>query len=112
MNLAKPEFDGLWDQHKPYKVPKDQDVNLKMPGATKMDRVSSTSNQALYLVYFTRCGSQSYIAFDALSCFENRSAHRNLTIKWSVLYEQCYVFVYPGFGSNPYKCEPCISFWS
>ena len=38
-NLAKPEFEGLWDQHKPYKVPKDIDAAPKPPGASKMDQV-------------------------------------------------------------------------
>ena len=39
-NLAKPEFEGMWDQHKPYKVPKDVITGPKLPGATKMERVS------------------------------------------------------------------------
>ncbi|XP_033763578.1 cilia- and flagella-associated protein 74-like isoform X1 [Pecten maximus] len=38
LDLAEPEFEGLWDQHKPYKVPKDSESTLKLPGATKMDR--------------------------------------------------------------------------
>ncbi|XP_046572911.1 LOW QUALITY PROTEIN: cilia- and flagella-associated protein 74-like [Haliotis rubra] len=38
VNLAKPEFEGLWDQHKPYKVPKDVDSHVKLPGASKMDQ--------------------------------------------------------------------------
>ncbi|KAL5014796.1 hypothetical protein ScPMuIL_009066 [Solemya velum] len=37
-NLAKPEFEGLWDQHKPYNVPSDTDSGLKLPGASKMDK--------------------------------------------------------------------------
>lgn len=39
VDLAEPEFEGLWDQHKPYKVPKDTESTLKLPGATTMDRV-------------------------------------------------------------------------
>ena len=39
-DLAKPEFEGLWDQHKPYKVPKDMESGPKLPGASKMERVS------------------------------------------------------------------------
>ena len=42
-NLAKPEFEGMWDQHKPYKVPKDLASGPKLPGSTKMERVSSNS---------------------------------------------------------------------
>ena len=37
--LSKPEFEGLWDQHKPYKVPKDIDDKVKLPGASKMEKV-------------------------------------------------------------------------
>ncbi len=37
-NMAKPEFEGLWDKHKPYKVPK-EDGGIKLPGATKMEKV-------------------------------------------------------------------------
>ena len=37
-DLAKPEFEGLWEQHKPYKVPKDIDVAVRPPGASKMDK--------------------------------------------------------------------------
>ena len=36
-DLAKPEFEGLWEQHKPYKVPKDVS-SAKPPGASKMDK--------------------------------------------------------------------------
>lgn len=40
VDLAKPEFEGLWDHHKPYTVPKDIDTSpLKIPGASKMDKV-------------------------------------------------------------------------
>jgi hypothetical protein len=40
VDLAKPEFEGLWDHHKPYNVPKDIDSSpLKLPGASKMDKV-------------------------------------------------------------------------
>ena len=43
MNLAKPEFEGLWDTHKPYKVPKEVESSpLKIPGASKMDKVTTT----------------------------------------------------------------------
>lgn len=38
INLAKPEFEGLWDKHKPYKVPKDEG-GIRLPGATKMEKV-------------------------------------------------------------------------
>ena len=38
--LAKPEFEGLWDQHKPYKVPKDMTAGPSLPGTTKMEKVS------------------------------------------------------------------------
>ena len=38
-NLDQPEFEGLWDQHKPYTVPKDVESGPKMPGASKMDKV-------------------------------------------------------------------------
>lgn len=39
VDLAKPEFEGLWDHHKPYKVPKEPDTSpLKLPGASKMDK--------------------------------------------------------------------------
>ena len=38
--LAKPEFDGMWDSHKPYKAPKgDLEAGPKLPGASKMERV-------------------------------------------------------------------------
>ena len=40
VNLAKPEFEGLWESHKPYKVPKDVAASpLKTVGASKMDKV-------------------------------------------------------------------------
>jgi hypothetical protein len=40
VDLAKPEFEGLWDHHKPYKVPKDTESSpLKTLGASKMDKV-------------------------------------------------------------------------
>ncbi|KAL4221191.1 hypothetical protein ACF0H5_019455 [Mactra antiquata] len=39
VDLAKPEFEGLWDHHKPYKPPKDyESAALKLPGASKMDK--------------------------------------------------------------------------
>ncbi|KAI0214109.1 Cilia- and flagella-associated protein 74 [Lamellibrachia satsuma] len=38
VNLAKPEFEGLWDQHKPYKAPRDGSVNLKPAGGSKMQK--------------------------------------------------------------------------
>jgi hypothetical protein len=38
VDLAKPEFEGLWSQHKPYKVPKDSDAGPKVPGASKMEQ--------------------------------------------------------------------------
>ena len=38
VDLAKPEFEGLWDKHKPYKVPKEEG-GIKLPGATKMEKV-------------------------------------------------------------------------
>ncbi|XP_053379519.1 cilia- and flagella-associated protein 74-like isoform X2 [Mercenaria mercenaria] len=39
VDLAKPEFEGLWDHHKPYTVPKDTDSSpLKTLGASKMDK--------------------------------------------------------------------------
>ncbi|XP_052267472.1 cilia- and flagella-associated protein 74-like isoform X2 [Dreissena polymorpha] len=39
VDLAKPEFEGLWDHHKPYTMPKDLDASpLKLPGASKMDK--------------------------------------------------------------------------
>ena len=38
INLAKPEFEGLWDKHKPYKVSKDEG-GIRLPGATKMEKV-------------------------------------------------------------------------
>ncbi|KAL3862108.1 hypothetical protein ACJMK2_008101 [Sinanodonta woodiana] len=39
VDLAKPEFEGLWDRHKPYKVPKEIETSpLKIPGASKMDK--------------------------------------------------------------------------
>ncbi|XP_052759795.1 cilia- and flagella-associated protein 74-like isoform X2 [Mya arenaria] len=39
VDLAKPEFEGLWDHHKPYTVPKDIDSSpLKTLGASKMDK--------------------------------------------------------------------------
>ncbi|XP_041377895.1 cilia- and flagella-associated protein 74-like isoform X2 [Gigantopelta aegis] len=38
VDLAKPEFEGLWDQHKPYHVPKDIDMAAKPPGASKMEK--------------------------------------------------------------------------
>lgn len=44
VNLAVPEFEGLWDQHKPYTVPKDIDGPRKIPGATKMEMVISASS--------------------------------------------------------------------
>ena len=41
VDLAKPEFEGLWDTHKPYKVPKEVEVSpLKIAGASKMDKVN------------------------------------------------------------------------
>ena len=41
VDLAKPEFEGLWDTHKPYKVPKEVESSpLKIAGASKMDKVS------------------------------------------------------------------------
>lgn len=38
VNLAVPEFEGLWDQHKPYKVPKDTESTLKLPNGSKMEK--------------------------------------------------------------------------
>lgn len=38
-DLAKPEFEGLWDKHKPYTVPKDVEKGPTLPGATKMEKV-------------------------------------------------------------------------
>ncbi|XP_055958483.1 cilia- and flagella-associated protein 74 isoform X1 [Patella vulgata] len=38
VSLAKPEFEGLWDTHKPYHVPKDMDTQIKLPGASKMEK--------------------------------------------------------------------------
>ena len=37
--LAKPEFEGIWDKHKPYRAPKDNDGEIKLPGASKMEKV-------------------------------------------------------------------------
>ncbi|KAK7093572.1 cilia- and flagella-associated protein 74-like [Littorina saxatilis] len=37
-NLAKPEFEGLWEQHKPYKPPKDLASVAGPPGSSKMDK--------------------------------------------------------------------------
>ena len=39
-DLARPEFDGLWDQHKPYKAPLDGNINQKPLGGSKMQKVS------------------------------------------------------------------------
>ena len=36
--MAKPEFEGLWDKHRPYKVPKDEG-GIRLPGATRMQKV-------------------------------------------------------------------------
>ena len=47
-DLARPEFDGLWDQHKPYKAPLDGNINHKPLGGSKMQKVSkgwSTSQE-------------------------------------------------------------------
>lgn len=41
MDLAVPEFEGLWDQHKPYKVPKDAETSLKLPNGSKMEKVGA-----------------------------------------------------------------------
>ncbi|XP_076472381.1 cilia- and flagella-associated protein 74-like isoform X2 [Babylonia areolata] len=37
-DLAQPEFAGLWEQHKPYRVPRDLEGPRQPPGASKMDR--------------------------------------------------------------------------
>ncbi|KAK3105163.1 hypothetical protein FSP39_018521 [Pinctada imbricata] len=37
VDLAVPEFEGLWDTHKPYKVPKDMET-IRLPGGTKMEK--------------------------------------------------------------------------
>jgi len=56
VDLAKPEFEGLWDHHKPYKVPRDVDQSpLKLPGASKMDKVCTgrvESCRILFLIKF------------------------------------------------------------
>ncbi|XP_013404073.1 cilia- and flagella-associated protein 74-like, partial [Lingula anatina] len=39
VDLAKPEFEGMWDKHKPYRVPKDAaEPIIKHPGASKMEQ--------------------------------------------------------------------------
>ncbi|CAH1773330.1 unnamed protein product [Owenia fusiformis] len=39
INLAKPEFEGMWDQHKPYTVPKDIDgQGDQFTGLSKMEK--------------------------------------------------------------------------
>ncbi|XP_062567016.1 cilia- and flagella-associated protein 74-like isoform X4 [Saccostrea cucullata] len=38
VDLAVPEFEGLWDQHKPYRVPKDTESTLKLPNGSKMEK--------------------------------------------------------------------------
>ena len=44
MNLAKPEFEGLWDKHKAYKVPKDADPSFTLPGASTMEKVGAVNS--------------------------------------------------------------------
>ena len=43
-DLARPEFDGLWDQHKPYKAPLDGNINQKPLGGSKMQKVRRMFN--------------------------------------------------------------------
>jgi len=39
-DLAQPEFEGLWDQFKPYKAPKDiEKTGIIRKGASKMESV-------------------------------------------------------------------------
>ncbi|XP_061162453.1 cilia- and flagella-associated protein 74-like [Saccostrea echinata] len=38
VDLAVPEFEGLWDQHKPYRVPKDTESTVKLPNGSKMEK--------------------------------------------------------------------------
>ncbi|XP_074655233.1 cilia- and flagella-associated protein 74-like isoform X2 [Tubulanus polymorphus] len=38
VNLAEPEFEGLWDQHKHYNVPKDVVAVHTIPGGSKMEQ--------------------------------------------------------------------------
>ncbi|XP_071146387.1 cilia- and flagella-associated protein 74-like isoform X1 [Mytilus edulis] len=37
VDLAQPEFQGLWSEHKPYKVPSETHT-VKLPGASKMEK--------------------------------------------------------------------------
>ncbi|CAG2192853.1 unnamed protein product [Mytilus edulis] len=37
VDLAQPEFQGLWSEHKPYKVPSETNT-VKLPGASKMEK--------------------------------------------------------------------------
>ncbi len=37
--LDKPEFEGMWNKHKPYVVPKDADTGPRLPRGTKMEKV-------------------------------------------------------------------------
>ena len=47
--LAKPEFEGLWDQHRPYTVPKHTDQTTRRPGNSKMEQVLRISFIFLYI---------------------------------------------------------------
>ena len=45
LNLARPEFEGLWDKEtKPYRIPKDDHHSAKPVGGSKMDQVCCFSN--------------------------------------------------------------------
>ena len=39
VDLAQPEFEGLWSHHKPYNVPTESNT-VKLPGASKMEKVN------------------------------------------------------------------------
>lgn len=39
VDLAEPEFEGLWDRFKPYKAPKDIQANGACKNMSKMERV-------------------------------------------------------------------------
>ena len=51
-DLAKPEFEGLWDKHKPYKVPKDMTGQPSLPGGTKMEKVGTASADCFFYIYY------------------------------------------------------------
>ena len=38
-NLAQPEFEGLWQNHKAYKAPKDLDLGTSAAQKSKMEKV-------------------------------------------------------------------------